>query len=524
VVVVVEEITRAGDSAFLDHLIKDRTTRRPDQRIIIVLAKGESNLDPSDRNGAAFNQHEIADLDWLAERKVETRRRKDSYAPTDYAQRDHCAREISFITLEEKEICARERGRRIGARLKARFAQQNDNLTVITTSAQDYMQHVEGYHQYTDEHLPLSVESTQIPSLCRELAAIANERLQKDLLRFYRRTLPELFSFIELACSTTSGPVQTGPRFNFEEFASGFLKQLEVFLEVFEKELISPMIESMRTAVGDWKNEAHNKINNVWRKLHGNAVRPYLIKLGNHRTKGQPNCSWNITLLRAVQKTLDPLFKVLIAEASSRLGSLAYQLEGDVDDFLEALLGAAEQLDSKNFGANLDDKKPQLYNMFSTVGKDLLIFLRLFRGRLTEDGNGDFFPQKMKPVYTATLQAQPIGKKTMKEVQMETLEARICGKDSPYDRMVDKFDAAWKAKKIALLEIGRQAVADQMAEIKSSYKQLSTPEPQDNAVTLLRAELERKVGLAREQCKGPILTSLLDCGLDPKLKREKKVK
>ena len=223
----------------------------------------ESNLDPSDRNGASFNQHEKADLDWLAERKVETRRKKDSYAPTDYAQRDHCAREIAFMTLEEHEICARERGRRISDMLRKRFANQNEHLTVMTTSAKGYMEHVEGYHQYTDEHLPLSVESTQIPSLCRELAAIANERLQKDLLRFYRRTLPELFSFIELACSTTSGPVQTGPRFNFEEFATKLLKPLEVFLEVFENELILPRIESMRKGVGDWKNEGHDNINNV---------------------------------------------------------------------------------------------------------------------------------------------------------------------------------------------------------------------------------------------------------------------
>ncbi|KAI4618256.1 uncharacterized protein J4E87_007924 [Alternaria ethzedia] len=519
-----EEITRAGDSAFLDHLINDRTTRRPDQRIIIALTMGESNLNPSDRKDASFDQHEKADLDWLAERKAETRRKKDSYAPTDYAQRDHCAREIAFMTLEENEICARERGRRISDRLRERFAKQNGNLTVMTTSAKDYMEHVEGYHQYTDEHLPLSVESTQIPSLCRELAAIANERLQKDLLRFYRRTLPELFSYIELACSTTSGPVQTGPRFNFEEFASKLLKPLEVFLDVFENELILPRIESMRNGVGDWKNEGHHNINNVWRRLHGNAVRCYLNKLGNHRTKGQPNCSWNITLLRAVQKTLDPLFKELIAEAPSRLGSLAYQLEGVVDDFLEALHVAAEQLDSKNFVANLDDKKPQLYNMYDVVGKDLMIFLRLFRGRLTEDGNGDFFPQKMKPVYTATLKAKPTGKLTMKEVQMQTLEARICGDNSPYDQMVDKFEAAWKAKKIALLEIGRQAIAFHIAEIKASYKQLCTPELQDNSMTLLRAELERKVGVAREQCKGPILASLLECGLDPNLKKEKKEK
>lgn len=491
------------------------------------MTMGESNLDPSDRKDAEFNQHEIADLDWLAECKAETRRKKDSYAPTDYAQRDHCAREIAFMTLEENEICARERGRRISDRLRKRFAKQNENLTVMTTSAKDYMEHVEGYHQYTDEHLPLSVESTQIPSLCRELAAIANERQQKDLLRFYRRTLPELFSYIELACSTTSGPVQTGPRFNFEEFASKLLKPLEVFLDVFESELILPRIKSMREGVGDWKNEGHHNINNVWRKLHGNAVRCYLNKLGNHRTKGLPSCSWNITLLGPVQKTLDPLFKELIAETSSRLGSLAYQLEGVVDDFLEVLLGVAEQLDSKNFGANLDDKKPQLYNMYDVVGRDLMTFLRLFRGRLTEDGNGDFFPQRMKPVYTAALKAKPIGKLTMKEVQMQTLEARICGNNSPYDKMVDQFEAAWKAKKIALLEIGRQAIAFHIAEIKASYKQLCTPEPQDNSMTLLRAELERKVGVAREQCKGPILTSLLECGLDPnlkKVKKEKKVK
>ncbi|KAI4683054.1 uncharacterized protein J4E84_006956 [Alternaria hordeiaustralica] len=478
----------------------------------------KASLRPSQVDIAQANP----DLDWLAERKAETRRKKDSYAPTDYAQRDHCAREIAFMTLEENEICARERGRRISDRLRERFAKQNENLTVMTTSAKDYMEHVEGYHQYTDEHLPLSVESTQIPSLCRELAAIANERLQKDLLRFYRRTLPELFSYIELACSTTSGPVQTGPRFNFEEFASKLLKPLEVFLDVFENELILPRIKSMREGVGDWKNEGHHNINNVWRKLHGNAVRCYLNKLGNHRTKGLPSCSWNITLLGPVQKTLDPLFKELIAEAPSRLGSLAYQLEGVVDDFLEALRVAAEQLDSKNFVANLDDKKPQLYKMYNVVGKDLMIFLRLFRGRLTEDGNGDFFPQKMKPVYTATLKAKPTGKLTMKEVQMQTLEARICGKNSPYDQMVDMFETAWKAKRIALLEIGRQAIAFHIAEIKASYKQLCTPEPQDNSMTLLRAELERKVGVAREQCKGPILTSLLECGLDPNLKKVKK--
>ena len=491
------------------------------------MTKGESNLDPSDRKDASFNQHEIADLDWLAERKVETRRKKDSYAPTDYAQRDHCAREIAFITLEEHEICARERGRRISDRLRKRFAKyQNENLTVMTTSAIDYMQHVEGYHQYTDDYLPLSVESTGIPNLCKELAAIANDRLQKDLLRFYNRTLPELFSFIQLACSTTSTPVQSGPRFNFEDYASGFLKQLEVFLDAVKTQLIDPMIETMRKAGGDWKNEARDLLNR-WPKLHGNAVRTYLMKLGNHRTRGQPECSWNILLLRTVQQTLDPLFKHLIAEVSSRLGSLAYQLEGDVDNFLEALLGAAEQLDNNTFGANLADKKPQLYNMFNAVGRDLLKFLRLFRGRLTEDGNGDFFPQRMKNVYRDTLEAKPMARKTMKEVQLQTLEECMCGKNSPYDILVTRFDTAWQAKQKALMEMGRQAIAFHIAEIKVSYKQLSTPELQDNDVTLLRAELERKVGVAREQCKGPILTSLLECGLDPnlkKVKKEKKVK
>jgi hypothetical protein len=106
-VIVVEEITRAGDSKFLKRFLKDCRENRPDQRIIVVLSKGDTGLNSADRTKTLFEEHEIADLDWLARRKEIVGRAKDNYEWTQFWERRRCACEIAYIDLEERNSRSR---------------------------------------------------------------------------------------------------------------------------------------------------------------------------------------------------------------------------------------------------------------------------------------------------------------------------------------------------------------------------------------------------------------------------------
>ena len=182
-VIAVEEITQAGDNSFLNWFLQDRCKNRSDQRIIVVLSKGDTGLNSADRTKTSFEEHEIADLDWLARRKEIVGRAKGNYERTQFEERKRYACEIAYIDLEEREIHARERSRRIEDQLRSRYAGLSDNFIVRTTSANDYMRHVQGYNRYTANDLPLSVQSTQVPSLIKDLADVANDRAKDHLMR-----------------------------------------------------------------------------------------------------------------------------------------------------------------------------------------------------------------------------------------------------------------------------------------------------------------------------------------------------
>lgn len=227
VVIAVEEITRAGDDGFLDWFLQDRCKNRPDQRIIVVLSKGDTGLNSADRTKTSFEEHEIADLDWLARRKEIVGRAKGNYERTQFEERKRYACEIAYIDLEEREIRARERSRHIEDRLRSRYAGISDNFIVRTTSANDYIRHVQGYNRYTANDLPPSVQSTQIPSLIKDLADVANDRAKDHLMRLCGQMLPELFSLVELVRSTISIKSRARPDSKFYEYDKMFRALLE---------------------------------------------------------------------------------------------------------------------------------------------------------------------------------------------------------------------------------------------------------------------------------------------------------
>ena len=222
VVIAVEEITQAGDNSFLNWFLQDRCKNRPDQRVIVVLSKGDTGLNSADRTKTSFEEHEIADLDWLARRKEIVGRAKGNYERTQFEERKRYACEIAYIDLEEREIRARERSRHIEDRLRSRYAGISDNFIVRTTSANDYMRHVQGYNRYTANDLPLSVQSTQVPSLIKDLADVANDRAKDHLKRLCGQMLPELLSFAELVRSTILITSRARPNFNPHEYDKVF--------------------------------------------------------------------------------------------------------------------------------------------------------------------------------------------------------------------------------------------------------------------------------------------------------------
>jgi hypothetical protein len=142
---VVEEISRAGDSEFLAQFLRDSEKRRPDQRVVVALSKNEANLDIKSLVNTEFSQQEAEDLAYLREekRRVEARRKRLEATPNpNWQESTLCDRKLSFIGLEEREIIAQERGRRICRKLALRHTGVRKFLAI---SAVDYPKAVDGY-------------------------------------------------------------------------------------------------------------------------------------------------------------------------------------------------------------------------------------------------------------------------------------------------------------------------------------------------------------------------------------------
>ncbi|KAB2110158.1 hypothetical protein AG0111_0g1675 [Alternaria gaisen] len=497
-VIVVEEIIRAGDSKFLKRFLKDCHENRPDQRIFIVLTKGDTGLNSADRLKISFKEHEIADLDWLARHKEEVGRAKDNYKPVQFEERERYACEIAYIELEEREIRAGERSRRIEDLLKSRYAGISDNLIVKTTCAHDYMRHIQGYCRFTTHDLPLSVESTQIPSLVEELADIANERVKDDLKRLHKQTLPELFSSVRLLGITTSITARARPRFNFHKYEELFMARLQARFDTIEEKEIRPIEAAIQGAIPSWKREARGCFSE-WQNLSYQSVRCFLNKQGNHRVKEKlksvrstdPKPSWNKELLCPIKKTMNPLFEELWKGFIIATNILASNLAENVNDFLRELNESTKYLGNENFTANLQHRRPQLNNMFK---KQLYLIetIRYLRGRFTGDLNGDYFPDAMAKHYMATLQAEAeSGTKpgSLWASRLRTFKNRVCGTDSPYKCLLTMFRSDWKELKKECLEGGKLATETDMKEIKASYEQIGTSERQNSAVMMTRPDL-----------------------------------
>ncbi|CAI9637196.1 unnamed protein product [Alternaria burnsii] len=411
-VIVVEEITRAGDSKFLKRFLKDCREDRPDQRIIVVLSKGDTGLDRVDLMNTSFNEHETANLNWLGKGREDVEREYDNYRPMQFKERVRCACEIAYIDLEEREIRAGERSRRIEDLLKSRYAGMFDNLIVRTTCEHDYMRHIQGYCRFTIHDLPLSVEPTQIPNLVEDLADIANERVKDDLIRLHKETLPELFASIKLLGITTSIVARARPRFDFHKYEEVFMALLQAMFDTIEEKEIRPIEAAIQGAIPSWRREARGCFYE-WQNLRYQSVRCFLNKQGNHHVKEKlksrrstdPKPSWNKELLCPIRKTMNPLFEELWKSVTTAMNILASNLAENVDDFLRELDEATKYLGNEIFTANLQHRRPQLNNMFKKQ-LYLIATIRSFRGRFTGDLNDYYFPDAMGEHYMAALQAE----------------------------------------------------------------------------------------------------------------------
>jgi hypothetical protein len=69
IVAIVEEISRAADSAFLKEFLAEYHRKRPQQRVIVALTKCERDIDVDNRLRTTFSATQTTDLDTLNGRK-----------------------------------------------------------------------------------------------------------------------------------------------------------------------------------------------------------------------------------------------------------------------------------------------------------------------------------------------------------------------------------------------------------------------------------------------------------------------
>ena len=517
-VVVVEEISRAGDSQFLADFLDGCRKRRSHQRVIVALSKSEANINLVNHVNVAFKAHELEELDYLANRKQELTENRKALGVRDHAGRDKIDNHIRFIELEEIDIVARERGRRIGAKLMQKYSQPDNKLTVLSISAMDYMRHVEGYDKNDKPKLLLSVQSTNIPKLVSQLADIPNYRLEKNLLQLQKQILPDLLDHVDYLCSMTEVKAHAGIKFNFDFHEERFREQLNTLLDEFEEKHINALTKTIKIHIPEWKSDAE-RLFKGWRKLHGTTIMAFMRKYGNHRTKKSRGPSWNTKLLDAPQNTLDPMFNSLVEEAlkfnEQRKEGMAEGMNALMQDMRHTIKG----IDNEAFKRKLENMEPELHRKLSQVGARMPRLLKLHKGRFLEDGNGDYFPSAMHSLYSLALAEQMFKQQTFRN-SLDTLERFVCGTKSPYNDMLAKVTKVWNTVKSEQKRLGEAAIKKEMDEIRAAYKQLSAQQKPNESVLKMCANLTRLVKDGRHQCDGPIRTLLLECGLGLTVKME----
>ncbi|CAA9962714.1 hypothetical protein PTMSG1_06088 [Pyrenophora teres f. maculata] len=487
-VIVVEDISRAGDSQFLADFLDQCYKRRPHQLVIVALSKSEANLDVKNRMNVAFTAHEQRALDNLAVWKQEIIKDKKALRVRDHAGRDKFDNITRFIELEEIEIVARERSRRVSDKLLQKYSRYDKKLLVLSISAMDYMRHIEGYDKNDKPEPLLSVESTNIPELVRQLADIPRYRLEKSLVKLQKQTLPDLLDHVDFLCSITEAKAHAIVTFDFDSHEDRFRKQLSNLLDDFEEKLINEITEAIREYTPTWNLKARDLFQG-WRRLHGTTIKAFLRKDGEHRTKKSNGPSWNAKLL------------------------------SEIEILMHNLRNTIKGVDSKAFKKNLENKGPELQRAFDRVESAIRSDLKLHKGRLLEDGNGDYCRGTMRLLYKAVREDQE-SKKHSFRAALNMLENGVCGPQGPYLVIQNKHNEYWGAQKTKQKKLGEEAIERVMNEIRTASTQLSVQQKPSESALKMCANLARLVKEGRDQCNKPIRTSHLVSGSEPTVKIE----
>tara|TARA_R110002003_G_scaffold70_18_gene6487 strand:- start:25926 stop:28019 length:2094 start_codon:yes stop_codon:yes gene_type:complete len=516
-IIVAEDVSRAASSDFLLGFLIECYRRRPETHIIVALTKCEKDINVTNRLNTTFDLSQTRDLNYLEERKARAEQHLEAIPSTAYTEEYRRLKfEMKCIDLEQRFIFARERNQRTARKLAARYAERTNgrHLRIFPLSSAAYDTNICGYDQIKVDTLPLSVTASGFPALIYELADIPCARIQRDMRRYTETTLPDLLSFIELCCSTSSTTVSSTSEFKFDDVLTHFEDELKTHLNKFDDVYMTPFFEAISAAIPFWIVAAGDLCKHWATNWHAASHQAFLLRNGCHATKTQPWTNWNKSLLVAVQDTLDPLFAKLLEDVQTFALKLCQQLDGEVEQFIIDVGQAASGIQSAAFDDNLCQKKPQFLGAFRSIEAEMTSFLKNYHGKTTNDGNGEIFTGAMEKVYKEAKSVTVVGDHTFHKASCRAFQQGVCDPEGPFLAIGNGIEGAWRLRKSHTLRVTMRLARKVMEDIKCSYRSLGAAESRPNDIALkARNELLVMVNEGRMELNGPIQDLLNECGL-----------
>ncbi|KAF1952573.1 hypothetical protein CC80DRAFT_176931 [Byssothecium circinans] len=527
--IVVHSIERAEDDRHLEEIILDIYRRKRSGSVAVVLSRSD---DVEREPRMKYTPQQQAHLDSLdlyedeVETKLKTMRKRSriEYDARQYSELMNKEGLLQYLLKHAKtryiEILVQARNDKVRTNLQAWYRSATSDpsqLQVFCVSSKCYMAHVKG----TSPLEPLlSVAMTEIPLVRSYLFQLAGNGGKVNALRHHYVQIRSLLSQMELSCNGFKPMMKRDHLLKMVAVAQkGVGKSFDTVHQELYKSSITPIVVKFSTE-DSWSEKA-GVLCEKWSRYTSLGHAAFMKHEGNWKTAACGRANWNACLLDIVRADIQPLLDQLHCDASyafktdamEAMSELVDSMEQDIKDNLDC-----SQLDRfKGFFDSLRDRKKTMSNILEAATNTMQDQILKLNNDTLNDGPQSPLTLRMAKIYQASLKApQEKLRRTKHAARCAYFRHAVCTrKTGPYlsirrylekgfKQIMDNVDVTMRAKCEKILDA-----------IMHDFNNVC-PEHEDTGVQALRRreKLGKKVQEARDELEGPLMKTLLECGIE----------
>ncbi|KAF2642852.1 hypothetical protein P280DRAFT_548265 [Massarina eburnea CBS 473.64] len=431
------------------------------------------------------------------------------------------------IMIKRTEILVAARNEKIRANMKRWYSSATNDpqpLSVFCVSSKCYMAHIKGFLLL--EPPLLSVAVTEIPLVRSYLFTVACNGGKGNALKHYYVQIRSLLRQMELSCNGYKPMMKRDHLVRIVQNAQkGVSKSLNNVRQELHKRSITPIIVKFSTE-DSWIEKA-SMLCEKWSKYTFAGHAAFMKHNGNWKTVACGKANWNASLLEVVRDDIQPLLDQLHLDVSYAFKTETMEAMSELVDEMEQELidnlDSSKRIEFRVFFDILHDRKRTMSNIIEKATKNMQDQILRLNNDALNDGPQSPLTIRMAKIYKDSLKA-PTDKirRTKHAARSAHFRDTVCmRKTSPYLSIKRYLEKEFN-KIMSDLDTSTNLHTSMKDGCQTIFKGIMhdfnkvCPDHEDKGVQALkrRDKLGKKVQEGRDYLEGPLMETILECGIE----------